>query len=137
MNQTYQNSTLTWRKNWLYSSSCVISVITFCFQPIWRLQPYFKTDGIRNFIYTKHKGDNAKLRIFSFIPQTITYTTQFYELYTPNNQTTKHNPNNQNKDINVGSTTNTKSMLLRLRQLKFCYDWGNANSVVFMFKFHN
>ena len=27
------------------------------------------TDGIRNFMYTKHKGDYAKLRIFSFIPQ--------------------------------------------------------------------
>ena len=27
------------------------------------------TDGIRNFIYSKYNGDNAKLRIFSFIPQ--------------------------------------------------------------------
>ena len=27
------------------------------------------TDGIRNFMYSKHNGDNAKLRIFSFIPQ--------------------------------------------------------------------
>ena len=27
------------------------------------------TDGIRNFMYTKHHGDNVKLRIFSFIPQ--------------------------------------------------------------------
>ena len=27
------------------------------------------TDGIRNFIYSKHNGDNTKLRIFSFIPQ--------------------------------------------------------------------
>ena len=25
--------------------------------------------GIRNFMYSKHNGDNAKLRIFSFIPQ--------------------------------------------------------------------
>ena len=34
-----------------------------------RLQPYFMGDGIRNFMYTKHNVDNAKLRIFSFIPQ--------------------------------------------------------------------
>ena len=34
-----------------------------------RLQPNFKTDGIRNFMYTKLNGDNAKLKIFSFIAQ--------------------------------------------------------------------
>ena len=38
-------------------------------QPIQRLQLNFMTDGIRNFMYAKHNGDNAKLRIFSFIPQ--------------------------------------------------------------------
>ena len=27
------------------------------------------TDGIRNFMYSKHNGDNAKLRIISFIRQ--------------------------------------------------------------------
>ena len=27
------------------------------------------TDGIRNFMCSKHNEDNAKLRIFSFIPQ--------------------------------------------------------------------
>ena len=27
------------------------------------------TDGIRNFMYSKHNGDNAKLKVFSFIPQ--------------------------------------------------------------------
>ena len=27
------------------------------------------TDGIRDSMYSKHNGDNAKLRIFSFIPQ--------------------------------------------------------------------
>ena len=32
------------------------------------LQPNFKTDHIRNFMYAKHNGNNAKLRIFSFIP---------------------------------------------------------------------
>ena len=40
------------------------------------------------------------------------YTTQFYELYIPNNQTNKHIPNNQNNGINVGFTTNTS----------LCYD---------------
>ena len=45
------------------------NIFTYCFQLIQRLQPNFKTDGIRNFMYTKHNGDNAKLRIFSFIPQ--------------------------------------------------------------------
>ena len=34
-----------------------------------RLQPNFMTDGIRNFMYTKHNRDITKLRIFSFIPQ--------------------------------------------------------------------
>ena len=27
------------------------------------------TDGIRNFMHSKHNGDNAKLRIFFSIPQ--------------------------------------------------------------------
>ena len=27
------------------------------------------TDGIRNFMHSKYNGGNAKLRIFSFIPQ--------------------------------------------------------------------
>ena len=45
------------------------NISTYRFQSIQRLQPNFMTDGIRNFMYTKHNGDNAKLRIFSFIPQ--------------------------------------------------------------------
>ena len=45
-----------------------------------------------------------------------TATTQLYESYTPNKQ---HNPQNQNKDINVGFTANTKFMPLQLRQYKF------------------
>ena len=36
------------------------NIFTYCFQSIQRLQPIFKTyDGIRNFIYTKHNGNNA------------------------------------------------------------------------------
>ena len=30
------------------------NIFTYCFQPIQRLQANFKTDGIRNFMYTKH-----------------------------------------------------------------------------------
>ena len=30
------------------------NIFTHCFQPIQRLQATFKTDGIRNFMYTKH-----------------------------------------------------------------------------------
>ena len=35
------------------------NIFTYCFQPIQRLQPNFKTYAIRNFMYTKHNGDNA------------------------------------------------------------------------------
>ena len=45
------------------------NIFTYCFLPMQRLQPNFKTNGIRKFMYTKYNGDNAKLRIFSFIPQ--------------------------------------------------------------------
>ena len=45
------------------------NIFAYCFQPIQRLQPNFKTDSTRNFMYTKHNGDNAKLRVFSFIPR--------------------------------------------------------------------
>ena len=45
----------------------------------------------------------------------MTYTTQFCKSYTRN----KHNPNNQNNDINMGFTTDTKFVLLQLRQPKF------------------
>ena len=34
-------------------------------------------------------------------------------------QTYKHNPKNQNNEINMGFTTNTKFMILQLRQCKF------------------
>ena len=43
------------------------NIFTYCFQSIQRLQPNSKTYAIRNFMYTKHNGDNPKLRIF--IPQ--------------------------------------------------------------------
>ena len=59
-----------------------------------------------------------------------TYTTEFYESYIPKNQTYKHNPINDSNDINVDFITNSKFMLLQLRQCKF-------NSRVFIFKLCN
>ena len=60
-----------------------------------------------------------KIKDILFHTTTTTYTTQFHESYIPNNKPNKHNPNNQNNDINVGFTTNTKFVLLQLRQRKF------------------
>ena len=67
----------------------------------------------------KAQRRQRKIKNILFYTATTTYTTQFYESYIPNNQTYKHNPNNQNNHINVGFTTNTKFMLLQLRQCKF------------------
>ena len=55
------------QKQFILTDKKIIS--TYRFQSIQRLQPNFMTDGMRNFKYTKHSGDNAKLRIFSFVPQ--------------------------------------------------------------------
>ena len=94
------------------------NIFTYCFQSIQRLQPNSKTYAIRNFMHTKHNGDNPKLRIFSFLPEQQRIQSDFMNhTYQRTNQT--NNPNNQNNDINVGFTTNTKFMLLQLRQRKF------------------
>ena len=45
------------------------NISAYRFQLIQHLQSSFMTNGIRNFMYTKHNVDNAKLRIFSFIAQ--------------------------------------------------------------------
>ena len=42
---------------------------TYRFQSIQGLQPNLMIDDIRNFMSTKHNGDNAKLIISSFTPQ--------------------------------------------------------------------
>ena len=49
------------RKQLILSNNQNIS--TYHLEPIQRLQPNFLTNGIRNFMYSKHNGDNAKLRI--------------------------------------------------------------------------
>ena len=87
------------------------NIFTNRFQTIQRLQANFMTDGIRNFMYTKHNGNYAKLKIFSFIPQRQCKQPNFMNdsiriSYIPSNQTYKHSPNNQNNDINMGFTTN-------------------------------
>ena len=66
-------------------------------------------------MYAKHNRQ-PKIKDILFHTATTTYTTQFYESSIPNNQANKHNLNNQNNDINVGFTTNTKFMLLQLWQ---------------------
>ena len=70
---------------------------------------------LKKFMYTKHNGDNAKLRIFSFIPQRQRIQPNFINHTYNQNEPT----NNQNNHINVGFTTNTKFMLLQLWQRKF------------------
>ena len=49
------------------------NIFTHCFQSIQRLQLNSKTYVIRNFMHTTHNGDNPKLRIISFIPQSHVY----------------------------------------------------------------
>ena len=77
------------------------NISTYRFQSIQRLQPNFMTDGIRNFMYTKHNEDNAKLRIFSFIPQRQRMQPNFMNdsirtfIHTKQLSTHTHNPNKQ------------------------------------------
>ena len=78
------------------------NISTYLFQSTQRLQPDFMTDGIRNFMYTKHNGDNAKLIIFSFIPQLQRIQPNFmndsiktFHTYQTTKHKNTHNPNNQ------------------------------------------
>ena len=96
------------------------NIFTYSFQPIQRLQPNFKIEGIRNFIYNKHNGDKAKLRLFSLKPQRQRIQSNFmnypYQSMSHNIGLYKYN---QSNDIKVGFTTRTKFMLLQLRQRNF------------------
>ena len=103
------------------------NIFTYCFQSIQRLQPDSKTHAIRNnFIYTKHNGDNPKLRIFSFIPQRRRIQPNFmnHTYQTPNqantNQTTK---------------TTISTWVSPLTQRLCSYKWDNANSGAFIITF--
>ena len=84
------------------------------------LQPNFVTDGIGSFMYTKHNGDNAKVRIFSFIPQQQRIQPSFMNdsmrTFIHTKQLNTHaQPEQPNNDINVDFASNTKFILLQLR----------------------
>ena len=104
------------------------NIFTYCFQQIQRLQPNFKTDCKRNFMHTKHNGDNAKLRIFSLIPQRQCIQPNFMN-YTF--QTTKHTSTTRT------TKTTTSALVSPLTQSLCYYNWDNANSGVFIFKLRN
>ena len=100
------------------------NIFTYCFQPIQRLQPNSKTYAIRNFMYTKHNGDNPKLRIF--IPQRRRIQPNFINhTYQTTNQT----------NTTETTETTTSTWVLPLAQSFCSYNRDNANSGVFIFKF--
>ena len=84
------------------------NISTYRFQSIQRLQPNFMTDGVRNFMYTKQNGDNAQIRIFSFIPQRQ-----------------RIQPNFINDSIRI---------FIHTKQLNTHTQPGQPNSAVFIFK---
>ena len=94
------------------------NIFTYCFQSIQRLQPNSKTYAIRNFMYTKHNGDNPKLRIFSFILQRRPMQPNFINhTYQTKNQT---NATQTTKaTTSMWASPLTQSLLLQLRQHKF------------------
>ena len=92
------------------------------------LTTYFKTDDIRNFIYTKHNGDNAKLRISSFIPQR--------QRIQPNFMNHPYQTTYQTNTTRTTRTT-TSTLVSPLTQSLCSYNWENANSGVFILKTHN
>ena len=66
-------------------------------------------------MYTKHNGDNGKLRMFYFIPQRQRIQPNF----TNPNQTTKQTQVKQPKQQHQRGFHHTKFKLLQLRQRKF------------------
>ena len=67
----------------------------------------------------KTQRTQRKMKNILFHTAKTTYTSQVYVSYMPNNLTNKHSPKQQNKDINVDFTANTKFVLLQLRQRQF------------------
>ena len=76
-------------------------------------------------MYTKHNGDNAKLRIFSFIPQRQRIQPNFINR---TYQTTKHTNTTRT------TKTTTSTWISPLAQSLCSYNWDNANSEVLIFK---
>ena len=102
------------------------NVFTYCFQSIQRLQANSKTYAIRNVMYTKDNRDNLKLRIFSFIPQ--------QRRIQPNFINHTYQTTNQTSTTQTTKTT-TSTWVSPLTQNLCSYNWDNANSGVFIFKF--
>ena len=101
------------------------NIFTHGFQSIKRLQPKSKTYAIRNFKHTKHKGDNPKLRIFSFIPLQRRMQLNFI-----------NHPYHTTKQTNATQTIKTTSTWVSPpTQSLCCYNWDDANSGVFRFTF--
>ena len=88
-------------------------------------------DDIRDFMYTKHNGDYKKIRIFSFIPQR--------QCKQPNFMKDSIRIFIHAKQPNRNTTRTTKKRHQRgfHYKQKCCYNWDNANSGVFIFKFCN
>ena len=87
---------------------------THCFQSIQHLQLNFKTYTIRNFMYTKHNGDQTN---------TTNTTNQ-----TNTTQTTK---------ITASTWVSTPTQISPTPTQLFSYNWDSANSGVFIFKFQS
>ena len=79
-------------------------------------------------MYTKHNGNNAKLRIFSFIPQRQRIQPRFMN---HTYQTTKHTNTTRR------TKTTTSTLVSPLTQSLCSYKRGNGNSGVFIFKLRN
>ena len=79
-------------------------------------------------MYTMHNGDNAKLRIFFFIPQR--------QRVQPNFMNHPYQTTNQTNATRTTKTT-TSTWVSPLTKSLCSYNWDNANSGVFIFKTHN
>ena len=102
------------------------NIFTHCFQSIQHLQPNSNTYAIRNFMHTKYNGDNPKLGIFSFIPQ--------QRRIKPNFMNRTYQTTNQTNTTQTTKTT-TSTWVSPPTQSLCSYNWDNANSGVFIFKF--
>ena len=77
-------------------------------------------------MYTKHSGDNPKLRIFSFIPQRWRMQHNFMN----------HTYQTKNQTNTTQTTKITTSMWVSpLTQSLYSYNWDNTNSGVFILIF--
>ena len=104
------------------------NIFTYCFQSIQRLQPNFDLCHKKFHVYQAQQRQ-SKIKDIPFHTATTTYTTQYYESYTPNNK-----QNKQTKQTQTIKTTRLTWVSPLTQSLCF-YNWDNANSGVFIFKF--